>query len=147
MRVRYKTNLTAGCFSLVLGGLVWFFTPRQIEMDYTITYGITSRTMPYLLAVVFACCGLILVIQSLVFKKESYKEIEVRQELKALCYMAVLVGYVVLFRLNFIFALFFLGAATLAFMKTRKKLYYLIVLILAVGLYFIFTLGLHVSLP
>jgi hypothetical protein len=116
-------------------------------MDYTITYGITSRTMPYLLAVVFACCGLILVIQSLVFKKESYKEIEVRQELKALCYMAVLVGYVVLFRLNFIFALFFLGAATLAFMKTRKKLYYLVVLILAVGLYFIFTLGLHVFLP
>jgi hypothetical protein len=103
--------------------------------------------MPYLLAAVLAACGLTLVIQSLIFKKETYKEIEVRQELKALCYMALLIGYAVLFRLNFIFALFFLGAATLAFMKTGKKLYYLIVLIFAIGLYFVFTLVLHVRLP
>jgi hypothetical protein len=61
--------------------------------------------------------------------------------------MAVLIGYAVLFSLNFIFALVFLGTATLGFMKTRKILYYLIVLILAVGLYFIFTLVLHVRLP
>ncbi|MDR1901778.1 MAG: tripartite tricarboxylate transporter TctB family protein [Treponema sp.] len=147
MRLRYKTNLTSGCFSLILGGLVWFFTPRQIEPDYTATYGITSRTMPYLLAAVLAACGLVLVIQSLIFKKENYKEIEVRQELKALGYMLVLIGYAVLFSVNFIFALFFLGAATLAFMKTRKKLYYLIVLVFAVGLYFVFILALHVRLP
>jgi hypothetical protein len=146
MRVRYETNLISGCFSLILGGLVWFFTPRQIETEYTATYGITSRTMPYLLAGVLAFCGLTLVIQSLIFKKENHKEIELRQELKALLYMAILIGYTILFRLNFIFALVFLGAATLGFMKTRKKLYYLIVLIFAVGLYFVFTLVLHVRL-
>jgi len=60
--------------------------------------------------------------------------------------MAVFGIYVILFDYSFIVASIFLGAATLLFTRSKKKLYYIIVIITVFVLYLLFTQVLHVRL-
>lgn len=147
MKIKYRTNLCAGVGSLIFGILLWFFIPKQIDVDYSASYGITSRSMPYMLAVIFVICGVILVFQSLVRKKDTTRVLDVKKELKGIAYMLVLLIFSLLFQYSFIFSLAFLGIMTLAFMGSKKKLYYGIILALVVILYVVFTQVLHVRLP
>lgn len=52
----------------------------------------------------------------------------------------------ILFDYSFIVASIFLGAATLLFTRSKKKLYYIIVIITVFVLYLLFTQVLHVRL-
>ena len=46
MKIRYRSNAAAGAVSIVLGVICLILIPRQIGEDYAVTYGITSRTFP-----------------------------------------------------------------------------------------------------
>jgi hypothetical protein len=83
----------------------------------------------------------------MILKKDETKEVDLKKEFKVLLYIMVLFGYAVFFNLSFVLALFFLGIATLIFMRTRKKMYYGIILLFAVSFYLIFTKALHIKLP
>lgn len=91
--------------------------------------------------------GALLIVQSLVLKKDTVKEMELSRELKALAYMAVFVVYSLLFNVSFVLATILLGAVTLMFLKCKKPLYYAIVAVTVVFLYFVLTQFLHIQLP
>lgn len=147
MKIKYRSNLAAGTVSVILGIICCLIIPAQIGEDYAATYGITSRTVPYAVAALWIVCGAALMIQSLVFKKDEVKTLEMGKEAKALGYMAALFIYAVLFMKSFLLSAVFLGVATLAFTGTKKKLYYVIVLITVIVLYFLFSKVLHVQMP
>lgn len=147
MKIKYRSNLVAGIVSVILGIICYMIIPVQIGEDYAATYGITSRSVPYAVAVLWIVCGIALMIQSLVFKKDEVKILEVGKEAKALGYMLVLLIYAVLFMKSFLFSTLFLGVATLAFTGSKKKLYYVIVVITVFVLYFLFSQVLHVQMP
>ncbi len=147
MKVKYRSNLVSGIVSVILGIICMGVIPRQIGEDYSATYGITSRTVPYAVAILWIVCGVVLMFQSLVLKKEEIKSFEVAKEVKALGYMAVLLIYAVLFTRSFLASTIFLGVATLIFTGSRKKTFYLIVLGVVVILYLLFSKVLHVQLP
>lgn len=86
-------------------------------------------------------------VQSLVFKKDEIKVLDVSKEAKALGYMLVILVYAVLFKKSFLLSTMFLGVATLAFTGSRKKSFYLIVLAMVAVLYLLFAKVLHVQLP
>ena len=46
MEIKYKSNLVAGIVSIILGIVCIILVPLQIAEDYSATYGITSRTIP-----------------------------------------------------------------------------------------------------
>lgn len=94
--------------------------PSQISLGFDNTYGITPRTIPYVLAGICIVFGVLLIIQSLVLKKDTVKEMELSQELKALAYMAVFVVYSLLFNVSFVLATILLGAVTLMFLKCKN---------------------------
>lgn len=145
--IRYRSNLTAGIVSMIFGIIVFLTIPSQIGLGFDQTYGITPRTMPYVLSGVCVVFGALLVIQSLVFKKDKVKEINLSQEGKALAYMAVFLGYALLFNVSFILSTILLGVVTLMFLKCKKPLYYIIVAVTVVCLYLILTQFLHIQLP
>ena len=147
MKVKYRSNLVAGIVSVILGIICMVIIPRQIGEDYSATYGITSRTVPYAIAVLWIICGIVLMVQSLVFKKDEIKMIDVSKEAKAVGYMLVILIYSVLFKKSFLLSTVFLGLATLAFTGSRKKSFYLIVFAVVVILYLLFSKVLHVQLP
>ena len=147
MKVKYRSNLVAGILSVILGIICMVSIPREIGEDYSATYGITSRTVPYAVAILWMLCGVVLMVQSLIFKKDEIKVIDVSKEAKAVGYMLVILIYAVLFKKSFLVSTIFLGLATLAFTGSRKKSFYLIVLAVVAVLYLLFSKVLHVQLP
>jgi putative tricarboxylic transport membrane protein len=147
MKIEYRSNLVSGIVSIVLGILCMLLIPAQIGEDYSATYGITSRTIPYAIAVLWIICGIVLLVQSLILKKDEIKVLEIKKEVKALLYMLVLLIYALLFNKSFLLSTIFLGIATLAFTGTKKKSYYIIVTAVVIIVYVLFTKVLHVQMP
>ena len=73
MEIKYKSNLAAGIVSIILGVICIILVPLQIAEDYSATYGITSRTIPCAIGVLWIVCGVVLLIQSLILKKDTVK--------------------------------------------------------------------------
>lgn len=147
MKIRYRSNAAAGVASIALGVICLILIPRQIGEDYAVTYGITSRTVPYAVAALWIVCGAALLIQSLLLKKDVVKELDVKKEAKALAYMAVLLVYAILFTKSFLLSTAFLGVVTLVFLRSRRKLFYAVVLALVAALYLLFSQVLHIQMP
>ena len=138
MEIKYKSNLGVICLILV---------PLQIAKDYSATYGITSRTVPYAIGILWIVCGVILLVESLILKKDTEKTLVVGKELKALAYMVILLAYGILFKRSFLISTILLGVATLAMTGTKKKLFYVIVIAMVVVLYLLFAKVLHIQMP
>lgn len=147
MEIKYKSNLVAGIVSLILGVICLILVPLQIAKDYSATYGITSRTVPYAIGILWIVCGVILLVESLILKKDTEKTLVVGKELKALAYMAILLAYGILFKRSFLISTILLGVATLAMTGTKKKLFYVIVIAMVVVLYLLFAKVLHIQMP
>ncbi len=147
MKIKYRSNLVAGIVSICLGLICFLIIPLQIGEDYTATYGITSKTVPYAVTILWIVCGIILVIQSLFLKKDEIKILEIRKEMKAIGYILMLLIYGILFKKSFLISTMFLGCVTLAFTGSRKKLYYAVVLGVVIVLHFLFSKVLHIQLP
>lgn len=147
MKIKYKSNLCAGVVSIIFGIICAVIIPKQIGTEFSVSYGITSRTVPYAIALLCVVCGIALIVQSLVFKKDEEKTMELSKELKALAYMVVMLIYALLFKHSFIGSTVFLGVVTLAFTGCRKKLFYVIVIAAVAILYLLFSQVLHVRLP
>lgn len=146
MKIKYRSNLWAGLISVAAGVVLALVIPGQVGSEYTASYGITSKTVPYVVAAIFVLCGAALVAQSLLWKKDTVRELDLKKEGKGLCYMAVLLVFLYLFEYSFVIASVFLGAMTLLFTGSKKKLYYLIVVVVVAALYVLFTQVLHVRL-
>lgn len=147
MEIKYKSNLVAGIVSLILGVICLILVPLQIAKDYSATYGITSRTVPYAIGILWIVCGVILLVQSIVLKKDTEKTLVVGKELKALAYMVMLLVYGILFKRSFLISTILLGVATLAMTGSKKKLFYVIVIAMVVVLYLLFAKVLHIQMP
>ena len=80
-KIRYRSNLTAGIVSIIFGLIVLSVIPSQISLGFDNTYGITPRTIPYVLAGICILFGALLIVQSLVLKKDTVKEMELSREL------------------------------------------------------------------
>ena len=147
MEIKYKSNLAAGIVSLILGVICLILVPLQIAKDYSATYGITSRTVPYAIGILWIVCGVILLVESLILKKDTEKTLVVGKELKAFAYMVILLVYGILFKRSFLISTILLGVATLAMTGTKKKLFYVIVIAMVVVLYLLFAKVLHIQMP
>lgn len=148
MKIHYRTNLWAGILSIIMSILLFIIIPGQIEEDMIASAGgVTSRTFPYLIAVLFVICGLILVVKSLIFKKDEVKELNCSKELIVIGYIFILLLYGLSFKKNFLLTTSLLSIITLIFCRSKKKSYYFITVGTVIGLYFIFKVLLHVRLP
>lgn len=147
MKIHYHSNLSAGCFSIVLAAILFFIIPSQIGLESQSVHGITSRSLPYALSILMGGAGAGLLFQSLVLKQDTVKELEIQKECKGLLYMVCLLLYGIAFSHSFTLSTVFLGIVTLVFTKCKKIRYYLIVVAVVIVLYLIFTQLLHVRLP
>ena len=146
MKIRYRSNLASGIASLVFSALLFWLIPLQIGVEQVVSYGVNSRTIPYGIAIVLAVCGVALIVQSLVFKKDSYKEIVLHEEIPEVLLFAALLVYIFIFEKEWPLSTAALGCITLWLSKCKKWYYYLIVAALAIGMYFLFVNVLHIRL-
>ena len=57
MKIKYRSNLTAGCIAIVAAVVLFLIIPAQVGVERKATFGINSRTLPYALSVLMAVCG------------------------------------------------------------------------------------------
>lgn len=145
-KIKYPGNLVSGIAAIIMGVVLWFAIPTQVGLEKTISFGISSRTIPYAIAVLFVVGGLVLVIQSLVFKKEKWLELELSAELRPLIMMVAMLAYSSVFKKEWPLSTAALGCVALALSRCKKWYYYVIVIALTIGLYFLFINVLHIRL-
>ncbi len=146
MRIRFRSNLAGGILSLGFAAALWVIIPSQISLMNNNAY-INARFVPRIIAIAIGIGGVILVLQSL-FGKDSYIEINLKKEIKALLYMGLLILYAyVLPIVGYLIATPILGILTLFMSGVKKKIYYVITLVLVGFLYCIFTFLLKIQLP
>ena len=127
MKIKYKSNLTAGFAAILAAVILVLLIPSQIAEEPMATYGITSRTLPYIIAAMMGICGLVLLFQSFMLKKDEVKELELKKEFKGVIYMLCLLAYAIGFSHSFLISTSLLGIVTLFFLRCKKAYYYLIV--------------------
>ena len=154
MKLKYNTEIISGAIFAVVGAVLWFLIPTQINtLEKT---AINAQTFPriaigglflfsigLLLEGVFAKEKKEVVITKDTFSSEAFKK-----ELRSVLYACFLIAYCfAVGHLGFIISTLILVVAILVFYGARKWYYYAIPIAMVGIVYYVFKVLLRVSLP
>ncbi|MCG8482038.1 MAG: tripartite tricarboxylate transporter TctB family protein [Clostridia bacterium] len=150
MKIKIPTNLIGGILIMLLSFIVWMLIPNQINIGEAAMQKAqsNSRLIPDMLAIGIGISGALLVFQSLVFKKEVYKEYNLGLEAKGAIYLVILIVYIVLVEyVGMLVACLLMGIGSLVYFRTKKIRRYIIVFAFFIVIYLVFSLVLKVKFP
>ncbi len=148
MKFKIKTNLVTGIVMGLFSGYMLYVMPKQVKIPAYDAGAPSPRIIPGICLWVILACSVILIIQSLVFKKEKIVEFDWNNEKPAIFLIILLCIYVFLIiKLGFILASAIVFTIVLFYAGERKPFIYIFTIALAVGIYFLFSRVFHVSLP
>ena len=148
MKFKIKTNLWTGIIFAAFAAFMFVMMESQVRLPGYDSGAPSPRVLPTIFLAIILVCSVVLIIQSLVFKKEKVVEYDVQKEkpmlllIALLCVYPVLVGflgYVVASIICFPVALFYIGE--------RKKSPYVVAIVAAVLIYMLFKYVFNISLP
>jgi len=133
-----------GIVSIVLLLLV----PSQIRVPAFDTGAPSPRIIPTVVFIGMLICSTVLIIQSLVFKKDDIFFFDIKKELPAIILLAMICGFAfVIVQFGFIPAILIFFPAVLFFMGERKPFIYLFTLAAGFLVFLLFTRVFTVPLP
>lgn len=149
MKITIKKNLWSGIVTVVASLILWFALPYCIKSQVTsLTAAIGPDYLPRLMIALMGICGVGLIITSLVLKKDEEIEVDLKDELRTLIFVGIILAYILLMPvIGFLIDTILFSCIALFFMETRKPSHYLVVVILTVLIFVGFKYGLMVSLP
>lgn len=149
MVIKLKKNLCSGIAALVFGAGVMISLPYTIKSKITLeTSAVGPDYLPKLVLSVMILCGIGLIFNSLVLKKDEEVEIDVKKEQKVLLYMMLFIIYGgVMKYIGFIAASLMFSAVSLRIMECRKVQYYVWAAVTVLFIFVSFKYGLKVPLP
>ena len=148
MKIKIRTNLVTGILMALFSGYMLYVMPKQVKVPAYDSGAPSPRIIPGICLGVILLCSVVLIIQSLFFKKEKIVVFDWNNEKPAILLIALLCLYVFLIiKIGFILASAIVFVAVLFYEGERKPFIYICTIALAVGIYFLFTLVFHVSLP
>lgn len=148
MKFKIKTNLVSGIVMGVFSAFLLLVMPQQVRVPAYDSGAPSPRIIPGICIVVTLICSIVLIIQSLVFKKEKIVEFNWSKEKPAILLIALMCVYVALIiGVGFIPASVLVFAAVLFYCGERKPFIYIFTFAAGVGIYFLFHSVFHVSLP
>ncbi len=148
MKFKIRTNLVTGILMALFSGYMLYVMPKQVKVPAFDSGAPSPRIIPGICLVVILLCSLVLIIQSLIFKKEKIVEFDWTNEKPAILLIVLLCIYVFLIvKIGFILASAVTFVILLFYSGERKPFIYIFTVALAVGIYFLFSQVFHVSLP
>lgn len=148
MKFKIKTNLWTGIVFAAFAVFMFAMMETQVRLPGYDSGAPSPRIMPTIFLSIILVCSAILIIQSLVFKKDTETEFDWSKEKPMLvliilmCFYTFLVttlGYVLASVIAFPLALFYIGE--------RHKGPYIVSVVLAVGIYMMFKTIFNINLP
>lgn len=148
MKLKIKTNLVSGIIFILIGIAILVLIPGQIKIPAHLTTGPSPQIIPRLAAVGMLICSAILIIQSLVFKKEKIIEIDFKYEKTTFLIIAsVLLFGILMITAGYLIAVWVVIPLMLFLMKERKIPAYIVCLAIGTGIYFLFNNVFYIFLP
>lgn len=148
-QIKLKKNLSSGIIGTLFGAVMLIVIPYCIKVKISlVSSGIGPDYLPRLIAILMICCGIGLVFQSLVLKKDEEVVIEFGKEGHALLFATAMIIYVILLPIiGFVFSSVLFACASLFLMECKKPMYYLSTVLLVLVIFVAFKYGLSVALP
>lgn len=148
MKFRIRTNLVTGILMALFSGYMLYIMPKQVKIPAYDSGAPSPRIIPGICLSVIFLCSLVLIIQSVFFKKEKVVVFNWGNEKPAILLIVLLCIYVFLIiKIGFILASAITFIVVLFYEGERKPFIYIFTIALAVCIYFLFTRVFHVSLP
>ena len=121
MKIKIRTNLVTGILMALFSGYMLYVMPKQVKVPAYDSGAPSPRIIPGICLGVILLCSIVLIIQSLVFKKEKIVVFDWNNEKPAILLIALLCLYVFLIiKIGFILASAIVFVAVLFYEGERK---------------------------
>lgn len=148
MKVKIKTNLWSGIVMGAASIVLLFLLPTQVREPAFDSGAPSPRIIPMITLVGILICSVILIIQSVVFKKEKIYEFDLKKELPMILLILLMVVFTALIiNVGFIPAVCITFPVLLFYAGERKPPVYIFALAVGIGIYYLFRLVFNISLP
>lgn len=148
MKFKIKTYLWTGIIFGILSLLMLLSVPSQIRVPAFDSGAPSPRIIPCTCLVGILVCSIILIIQSVVFKKEKIYEFDWKFEKPFVLISLLLCAFVILtMYIGFIAAVVIVFPIILFYCGERKPPIYIFTIVAGVGIYFMFKYIFNISLP
>lgn len=148
MKVQIKTNLWSGIIMGILSIIFLIALPGQVRLPAYDSGAPSPRIIPAITLVGILISSIILIIQSLVFKKEKIYEFDLEKEKPTIILIALMCLFVfVIINLGFIAAVCIVFPMILFYMGERKPFIYIFSVLMGIGVFFLFKYVFNISLP
>ncbi len=148
MKFKIKTNLVSGIVMGLFSAFMLIVMPQQVRVPAFDSGAPSPRIIPGICLVIMLLCSIILIVQSLVFKKEKIVVFDWEKEKPAILLIVALCIYVFLIiKIGFILASAIIFSLILFYCGERKPFIYIFTIAMAVGIFYLFSSVFHVSLP
>ena len=147
-RFNIRTNLVTGIAFGLFSGISLIILPYQVK-NPGFDSGVPSpRILPGVYLAIILIFSIVLIFQSLVLHKEKIVEFDWQKEKPAILLIILLCLYVfMILHIGFISASIITFCIALFYCGERKPFIYIFTILIAIGIYFLFTSVFHVSLP
>jgi uncharacterized membrane protein YedE/YeeE len=148
VKFKIKTNLWTGIIFTVFAAFMFLMMETQVRLPGYDSGAPSPRVLPTIFLAIILVCSVVLIIQSLVFKKEKVVEYDVEKEkpmitlIVLLCVYPVLIGFV-----GYVVASIICFPLALLYIGERKKSPYIVAVVAAVLIYMMFKNIFNISLP
>lgn len=148
MKVKIKTYFWSGLIMGLFSLLMLAVMPSQVRLPMFDSGAPSPRIIPGICLVGMLVCSAILLIQSLVFRKEKIVEFDWKKEKPCIVLILLLCAYVALtIWIGFIPAVVIIFPIILFYCGERKPLIYIFTIAAGIGIFFLFKYVFHISLP
>ena len=146
--IKIKTNLWSGIIMGILSLVLLICLPNEVRIPAFDSGAPSPRIIPGACLVIWLFFSIVLIIQSVVFKKEKIVEFDWQKEKPAILLilmMCLYAGLIIYF--GFIAASVVTFIVVLLYCGERKPLTYIVTIAAAVGIFFLFKKVFYISLP
>lgn len=148
MKFKIKTYFWSGIIMGLFSIFMLIMMPSQVRLPMFDSGAPSPRIIPGICLVGILICSVILLIQSLVFKKEKIVEFDWKVEKPVIVLIFLLCVYVALtIYIGFIPAVCIIFPIILWYCGERKPFIYIFTVASGIGIFFLFKYVFHVSLP
>lgn len=148
MKIKIRTNLVSGVLMGLFSVIMLLCMPSQVRVPAYDSGAPSPRIIPGICLAVILFFSIVLIVQSLVFKKERIVVFDWQKEKPAIILIAAMCVYVALIlTIGYTLASIIIFCAIQFYCGERKPFIYIFTIAAAVVIYFIFQYLFNVALP
>lgn len=148
MKVKIRTNLWSGIAMGIFSIAMLMAMPGQVRLPMFDSGAPSPRIIPGICLVGTLICSAVLLVQSLILKKEKIIEFDWNKEKPCILLILLLCAFVALvINIGFIPAVMIIFPVLLFYCGERKPFIYIFTVASGIGIFFLFKYVFHVSLP